>query len=102
MEHISTMLHLAQNILRKIIHAAAIATLLVGNAFAQLPMPGIDLNPDSSRRPLSPEEKEKQEAIDDAYKSAIKKIPDKQKPVDPWGNIRPEPPTSSKTKHGQQ
>jgi len=91
-EHISDIMHLGQDILRKFIQAAAIFALLMSTASAQLPRAGVDLNPDSSRRPLTPEEKEKQEAIDDAYKSAMKKIPNKQQAVDPWGNIRPNPP----------
>jgi hypothetical protein len=85
--------------LRKILHAGAIIALLTGAASAQLPIPGISL--DSSTRPMTPEEKEKQKAIEDAYKSAIRKIPEK-KPFDPWGDVRPNPSPASKPKQGQQ
>jgi hypothetical protein len=87
------------DVLRKMIHAATVLALLTGIASAQF-KPGISLTPED--RPLTPEEKEKRKAVDDAYKSAIEKIPDKQKPVDPWGTIRPNPATSPNVKKGQQ
>ena len=37
---------------------------------------------------MTPEEKEKQKVIENAYKSAIEKIPDKKLPADPWGAVR--------------
>ena len=86
----------AGDVLRKFIHAGAIVALLTGAASAQF-TPGISLTPED--RPLTPEDKEKRKAVDDAYKSAIEKIPDKQKFVDPWGNIRPNPPSSANGKH---
>ena len=98
--HISRMAHLAQKILRKVIHAAAVVALLTGVASAQSLMPGLNLSGD--KPPLTPQEEEKRKAIEDSYKSALKKIPDKQKSVDPWGNIRPNPSTAPKTKQGQQ
>jgi hypothetical protein len=64
--------------------ACAIVMALSGTAAAQF-MPGINLNTD--RPSLAPEEQEKRKAVDDAYKSAIKKLPDK-KESDPWGNLR--------------
>ena len=98
MEQIVGMAQLGQGTLRNMIGAAAIVAGLTGSAFAQF-TPGLTLRPDSERQ-LTPEEKEKQKAIDNAYRSAIGKIPDKQKPADPWGNIRPaEPP---KSKQGQK
>jgi hypothetical protein len=94
------MANLAQKILRKVIYAAAVVPLLTGVASGQFPMPGISL---SDEKPaLTPEEQEKRKATEDSYKSALKKIPDKQKSVDPWGTIRPNPSTSSKTRQGQQ
>jgi hypothetical protein len=89
---------LTKNMLRKIVHAGAIIALLTGAASAQMPMPGINLSPD---RQMTPEEKEKQKAIENAYKSAIEKIPDKKPPADPWGAVRSTTP-SSKPKQGQQ
>lgn len=86
--------------------AAAISALLMGTASAQIPLPGIPLNPDGSSdsRPLTKEEQDKKQAREDAYKSALKKIPNKDdaKPVDPWANMRPNPPASSNVKRGQQ
>ena len=89
---------LTKDILRKIVHAGAIIALLTGAASAQMPMPGINLSPD---RQMTPEEKEKQKVIENAYKSAIEKIPDKKPPADPWGAVRSTTP-SSKPKQGQQ
>jgi hypothetical protein len=89
---------LTKDILRKIVHAGAIIAFLTGAASAQMPMPGINLSPD---RQMTPEEKEKQKAIENAYKSAIEKIPDKKPPADPWGAVRSSTP-SSKPKQGQQ
>jgi hypothetical protein len=43
--------------------------------------PGMSLHEDSRR--LDPEEEAKRKAVDDAYKSTMKKIPD-QKSNDPW------------------
>jgi hypothetical protein len=89
---------LSKDILGKIVRAAAIIALLTGAASAQIPMPGINLSPD---RQMTPEEKEKQKVIENAYKSAIEKIPDKKAPADPWGAVRSTTP-SSKPKQGQQ
>jgi hypothetical protein len=68
---------------------------LTGSASAQQQfMPGINL--DADKRPLSPEEKEKRKAIDEAYRSTIEKLPDQKKSADPWGNIRSAKTPSSK------
>jgi len=82
--------------LSRIFCVAAIITLLMGAASAQMPIPGISLSPDHK---MTPEEKEKQESIEKAYKNAIGKIPDKKAPADPWGGVRSNP---SKPKQGQQ
>ncbi len=81
--------------MKKLIQAAAIIALLTGTASAQLPMPSFPLNGDG--RQLTPEEMQKQKAIDQAYRSATKKIPNKKAANDPWGNIR-----SAPTSQGQQ
>ena len=78
--------------LRKLILAGAAIVLLTGAAVAQLPMPSLSLHQD--KRPLTPEERAKQKALDDAYKAATKKIPDKTAADDPWGGIRPNPATA--------
>jgi hypothetical protein len=60
--------------------ACTIVVALPGIAFAQQLKPGLSHHPD--KPPLTPEEQERQKAIDDAYKSAIKKLPDKKKTAD--------------------
>ncbi len=83
--------------LRKLIQAGAIVALVTGTAAAQDAV-GIPLNP---RRPSTPEEMARQKASDEAYKAAMKKIPDKASSTDPWGNIRPGAPTTAKNKQPQ-
>ena len=82
---------------RCLIAAAAIVISFAGSASAQISMPGISLSGD---RPLTKEEQEKRKEIDDAYKSAINKVPDKvpdkKKPADPWGDMRLPSANSSK------
>lgn len=82
----------------KNIFVAAVCTIIVvlpGIAFAQQLMPGLSLHPD--KPPLTSEEQEKRKAVDEAYKSAIKKLPDKKKTADdPWENIRSTTTTSPK------
>jgi hypothetical protein len=79
---------------KKLIQAAAIIVMLTGPAAAQFPMPSISLHDDKPK--LTPEEEEKQKALDNDYKSATKKIPDKKPAVDPWGSIRSAPGSASK------
>ena len=64
--------------------------LLTTSAFAQMPMPKMSLQGDQ-KRPLTPEEQERQKQLDNDYKSATSKIPD-QKANDPWAAIRPSTP----------
>jgi len=71
--------------------AAAALALLTGVAAAQFQTPGIDISPGGNTRVLTPEEKEKQKAIDDKYKATMQAIPEKKAPVDPWGNMRSAP-----------
>ena len=47
--------------------------------------PGLNLTPD--KPPLSREEQDRRKAVDDAYKSAIEKLPDKKKSADPWESV---------------
>jgi hypothetical protein len=74
---------------RKLILAGAALALLTGYAAAQMPMPGMSFK--NAPKQLTPEERAKQKAIDDAYREATKKIPDKQVADDPWGGVRPNP-----------
>ena len=71
----------------------ALSALVSGGAAAQF-MPGISLGSDA--RPLTAEEKEKRKKIDDAYRSAVDKVPDQKKSSDPWGGIRTTTTTQSK------
>jgi hypothetical protein len=63
---------------------AALALFTAAPASAQTPGMGIPLNQEATK---TPEEIEKQKAIEDAYKATIKKMPD-AKQTDPWGNMR--------------
>ncbi len=87
------------NLLRALMLIGATIALMSGIASAQF-TPGITLQPDATR-PLTPEEQEKRKAVDDAYKSAIQKIPNQQKPADPWGNIRSTTPAPSNSRRSQ-
>jgi hypothetical protein len=44
------------------------------------------------------EQKEYDKALDRAYQSSIKDIPEPKKKSDPWGDIRPSPPAAAKNK----
>ena len=79
---------------RKLLLAGAALSLLTAAASAQMPMPQISLGHDKA--PPSPEQMAKQKAIDEAYKSATQKIPDKKKADDPWATVRPNPSTASR------
>jgi hypothetical protein len=85
--------------LRTAIPLAAALACLSGGARAQSPLPGISLQGDA-KRPLTPEEVERQKRIDSEYKAATKKIPN-QKAADPWGDVR-QGPTASAAKKKQQ
>jgi hypothetical protein len=80
---------------RCLVAAGVIAMSLTTNAaLAQISMPALRLDND---RPLTKEEQEKRKEVDDAYKSAINKLPDKKKPpADPWGDMRSSAPNSSR------
>jgi hypothetical protein len=75
--------------LRRSILAGVAIALLTVPAVAQFPTPGLHLKDDP--KTLTPEERAKQKAIDDAYRAATKKIPDQQVANDPWGGVRPNP-----------
>jgi len=81
--------------LNKAVGAGVIIALLTGIASAQLATPGISLSPDGGRT-LTPEEKEKQNAIDEKYRATLKQIPEKRSPADPWSNMRSTPTATSK------
>ncbi|MGA2895964.1 MAG: hypothetical protein ABSE22_24155 [Xanthobacteraceae bacterium] len=78
-----------RTILGKLLPAVAIVATLTGSASAQSPLaPKFSLGEDKPK--LTPEEQEKQDAIDQAYKSATKKIPDQKQAADPWATVRPQ------------
>ncbi len=79
---------------RRLLPAAAVLALLTGTAAAQFPTPSVSLQP--QQRKLTPEELEKQKAIDQAYRAVNSKIPDK-KVDDPWATVRGAPTTGSST-----
>ena len=71
----------------RILPAAAVVAMLTGTAYAQSPlMPRFSLG--EGPRKLSPEEQQKKDELDNAYKQATTKIPDKQLD-DPWATVRP-------------
>jgi hypothetical protein len=77
--------------LRRFTLVWAVLALLTGAAAAQLPM---GMNFKNQPKQLTPEERAKQKALDDAYKEATKKIPEKKAANDPWSGIRPNPSTA--------
>jgi hypothetical protein len=60
--------------------------LPTGPARAQGSTPSINLLADQPSK--TPEEVEKEEAQQKAYKESLKKIPDAKASTDPWGNVR--------------
>jgi hypothetical protein len=60
---------------------------LAAPAAAQLPMPGLDLHPDTT---VAPEVQEKRDEIDRAYRNTKGSLPAQQQSgaVDPWANMR--------------
>jgi hypothetical protein len=86
---------MARNVWRKVICAAVVSAALTGTASAQFPMPSINLEQEKHR---SPEQIEHDKAIDKAYESATKKIPDQSSANDPWATVRPAPPAATAKK----
>jgi uncharacterized protein YecT (DUF1311 family) len=82
------------------LHKAIVATfvlLLMAEAVsAQMPQPGVHLKDDKPSR--TKEQKEYDKALDRAYQSTIKKIPEAEKKSDPWGDIRSTPSAPAKNK----
>ena len=77
--------------------AAAVLALLPVGAAAQIPMSMVHDKP-----ALTPEQIEKQRALDKAYKDAKEKIPEKNAAAaDPWGGIRPAPGATASAKKGK-
>jgi hypothetical protein len=82
---------------RIIVKATMILVVLAGPAAAQTGM-GFPVFGGSTHQ-VTQEEVDRQKALDNAYNSAKKKIPDKAAPADPWGSVRAtSPATASKSK----
>jgi hypothetical protein len=81
-------------LLRRLILAGMAAALLTVPAVAQMPSPSFPLN--KGPKELTPAERAKQKAIDDAYRAALPKIQEKKGPTDPWAGVRPDPASPSK------
>jgi hypothetical protein len=79
--------------LRKLIGAVAILSLVAGPAAAQI-MPSFSPFKKEEKK-LTPEEIEQQKQRDKDYNAAMAKIPEK-KSNDPWGNLRDAPQTTNK------
>jgi hypothetical protein len=78
----------------KVFRTAAVLTLLVSPAYAQ--MPNINLMPEIPTK--TQEEKDADAVRDKAYKDSLRKIPDAKTSADPWGNVRSDAPKdASKT-----
>jgi hypothetical protein len=79
---------IVQKTLLRIAGAAAVTAVLVGSAAAQFPMPSVNLEQEKVR---TPDQIAHDQAVDRAYQSATKKIPDKQIANDPWSDVRSAP-----------
>jgi len=87
--------------LRKTIHATLIVILMMGAASAQIKdNPGFyNGGGETADETVKAREKKNDRAIDRAYQSSFKRIPDaKQKNSDPWGDARSAPPVAGKDK----
>jgi hypothetical protein len=66
--------------------AALVLALAAGPAFAQIG--GFNLLDDNGKKKTQ-EEIDREQAIDNAYKSTLKKVPDQKKVTnDPWADVR--------------
>ena len=78
----------------KVFSAVFAIALLTGPAYAQAP--SINLIPETISK--TPEQKEADEARDQAYRESLKKIPDAKVSSDPWGNVRTDAPKAATAK----
>jgi len=81
-------------LLRQLMLAGVAVAVLTAPAAAQMPAPSFPLQ--KGPKQLTPEERARQKAIDDAYQAALPKIQAKKGPSDPWAGVRPDPAASSK------
>ena len=64
--------------------AAAVIAMLAGPVYAQSKPKALEEIMDAK----TPDQIEKEQAADRAYKESLKKIPDAKASADPWGNAR--------------
>lgn len=90
-------MRIVQKSLLRIAAAAAAGAMLAGTAAAQFPTPSFSLQNDKAK---TPQQIEQEQQIDRAYKSATRKIPDKNAANDPWADVRsaPTPPAEKQKK----
>jgi hypothetical protein len=82
--------------LRITIYATLIVTLMMGAASAQNDLQDIRGGENSWR---TEQEKKNDRAIDRAYQSSIKRLPNaEKKKSDPWADVRPASPAAAKNK----
>jgi hypothetical protein len=97
-----------RNVLRNLVYAGAIFVAILAPILVLWPQAasaqvgvtpqGMTFSPfkQADKPPPTPEEAERQRALDEAYKSATKKVPDKK--VDPWAVARPTPNSAAAAK----
>ena len=85
---------IARNALRSIVLAMALAAWPAGPAYPQA-------SPDEAKRYDAQQKERESKAREKAYKSAVDVIPAQQRPVDPWGNVRPNAATPPPAKAGR-
>ena len=91
---------MAKTMSRKFIHATAFFVLMTTSAFAQ----DVSFSPFKASTPRAPthDEIEKQQKLDNDYKAAAKKIPDKKVSNDPWADVRSSPNSATESKKTPQ
>jgi hypothetical protein len=77
------------SMVRRLLLVGLAVAVLTAPAAAQMPAPSFPLN--KGPKQMTPEERAKQKAIDDAYQAALPKIKEKKGPSDPWAGVRPDP-----------
>jgi hypothetical protein len=68
----------------KVFCAAAMIAMLTGPVYAQSKPKTLE----EMMNAKTPDQTEKEQAAERAYKESLKKIPDAKAPTDPWGNAR--------------
>ena len=81
----------------RLIRLTGALALITANASAQSLPPINLLQLQREQKHLTPEEQEQQSKLDDAYKAATKKIPEKRA-NDPWADVRQTPTVPAKQK----